>query len=116
MTLQGARCMRLDRTTSIHDGIRRELKEAGHLGDDFTRQPERLGNVREMIKDKAGERLVAEHLGKYNQQWTASMTLRPMADGVAVIGKDGGTNTLTVTLTPPELLVISIPRANGQRN
>jgi len=39
-----------------------------------------------------------------------------MADGVAVIGKDGGTNTLTVTLTPPELLVFSIPRASGQQN
>ena len=116
MTLQGARCMRLDRTTSIHDRIRRELNETGHLGDDYKRQPERLGNVREMTKGKAGDRLVADHLGQYHQQWTESMTLRPMAAGVAVMGKDGGTTTLTVTLTPPELLVISIPRANGQRN
>ena len=116
MTLQGARCMRFDRTTSIHDRIRRELGEAGHLGDDYTRHPERLGLVREMTKDKAGDRLVADHLGQYHQQWTESMTLRLMADGVVVMGKDGGTTTLTVTMTPPELLVISIPRANGRGN
>jgi hypothetical protein len=114
MTLQGARCMRFDRATSVHDRIRQELAESGHLGDEYKRQPDRLGNVREMTKDKAGNRLVARQLGKYHQQWTESMTLRPMADGVAVMGKDGGTTTLTVTLTPPELLVISIPTANGR--
>jgi hypothetical protein len=116
MSLEGARYMRLDPTTSIHDRIRRELGEAGHLGDEYIKQPERLGLVREMAKDGAGKRLVAKNLEQYHQQWTESMTLRPLTDGIAVMGKDEETTTLTITMTPPELIVISIPRPKGQRN
>jgi Glycosyl hydrolases family 39 len=112
MTLEGARHMRLDRTTSIHDRIRRELGQAGHLRDEYIDHPERLGLVREMSKDGAGNRMVADHSEQYYQQWTECMTLLPITDDVAAIGKDGATTTLTVTMTPPELLVISIPRTN----
>lgn len=96
---------RLNRQSSVHDTIRKDLQRAGLLNADFIERPDRLGNVREM-GGRAAENLVGENQTRYDAKWAESLTLKEMAGEAYSIGRDGVMTTITVSVGAPELLVI----------
>ncbi|MGZ0706853.1 hypothetical protein ACWPKO_00780 [Coraliomargarita sp. W4R53] len=101
--------LRLNRDSSIHDTIRRDLSAADLLEDDFVTRPDRLGSVRQMGIGRPAEKLVGNAQAKYEQLWVDSLTLKPISRESCVIESMGFSTTVTVELAPPELLLLSIP-------
>jgi len=111
--------VRLDRKSSVHDMIRRDLTSAGLLKADFAKRHDRLGSVRQMGTGRQAEKMAGNAQPKYEQQWVDSLTLKPASRESCAIQSNGLATTVTVHLAPPELLVLSIPvdetRSGGQR-
>ncbi|MDQ8195824.1 hypothetical protein QEH59_15430 [Coraliomargarita sp. SDUM461004] len=103
--------VRLNRDSSIHDQIRRDLSAAGLLEEDFVSRPDRLGTVRQMGIGRLAEKMVGEAQSKYEQLWVDSLTYQPITHDSCVIESMGFETTVTVELGPPELLVLGIPNA-----
>jgi len=103
-----ARFVRLSPETSPHEAIRRDLADAGLLNGDFAAHPDRLGTVREMGTGREAERFVGDRLEDYTNRWVESLTLRPLDDSIGKIERDPSGTTLTLTLSPPEVLVIEL--------
>ncbi|MGI9178211.1 MAG: GH39 family glycosyl hydrolase [Pirellulales bacterium] len=100
-----ARRVRLNRRTSVWDRIRRDLEMAGLLTDDYVARPDRLGSIRQMGNDRAGERFVAARYDDYARAWVESLTLTPLDDGVA-LRKDEDGMKVSLSLTAPEIAVV----------
>jgi len=97
-------CARLDRESSVHDTIRRDLAKAGLLKEDFIKRPDRLGTIRQMGTGKGAEVFVGRNQSRYDRQWIDSMTLRAARPADCRVGR----HRFTVTLAPPELMVLSM--------
>ena len=96
--------VRLDRESSVHDTIRKDLAAANLLQDDFIRRPDRLGAIRQMGLGVEAEKLVGSSQEAYDKLWIESLTLKPMDREACSIGE----STLAVDLSVPEILVLSI--------
>jgi hypothetical protein len=96
--------VRLDRESSVHDTIRKDLAAAHLLQDDFNRRPDRLGAIRQIGLGREAEKLVGSKQDTYDKLWIESLTLKPMDPN----GYSIGDHTLTVDLFAPKLLVLSI--------
>ena len=96
--------VRLDRESSVHDTIRKDLAAAHLLQDDFNRRPDRLGAIRQIGLGREAEKLVGNKQDTYDKLWIDSLTLKPMDPN----GYSIGDHTLTVDLFAPKLLVLSI--------
>lgn len=100
--------VRLNAQTAVYDRIRRELAAAKLLSDDFVSRPDRSGSIRQMSKDRGGERLVGEHLEEYQRQYVESLTLHPLTDAVARVSADASGQVISASLSAPEVLAIMV--------
>lgn len=97
--------LRLNRSTALHDQIRRDMEAAGQLNAGFQKDKSRIGTIREMAVNRATEKLVGEKQTYYEKLWIKSLTLQ---EGSA---KDGSVSDgeeyvkVKVQCAPPELVV-----------
>lgn len=98
----------LTRETASYDAIRADLAAADALAADFVQRPDRLGNIRQMAKDRRAEALVAAQLPRYQQMWVDSLTLKPLDPTLGAVTRDARGLTLTAHLAPPAILVVEL--------
>jgi hypothetical protein len=100
---------------SPHALIRADLANAGLLKKQFIDRPDRLGNVGEMATGHEADPILFRHWDQYTKRWTQSLTLKPWNARVGTIESDSQGTVISVTMTPPELLVISAKKAPRSR-
>lgn len=105
---RAVRFVQLTPQTAVHDRLRRDFAAAGLLEKDFVSRPDRLGTVREMGTGRAAEILAGDHWEDLEKQWGDSLTLSPLTEAIGRIESDARGHTISVRLTAPEVLVISV--------
>ncbi|MCP4786368.1 MAG: hypothetical protein GY878_22735 [Fuerstiella sp.] len=104
-------CVVLDRGTSVHDRIRKDLADAGLLTARFVERPDRNGGIREIGKGGQGgpcEKFVGERLETYHQAWQDSLTLRPMPESMGSVTILSRTQEVKLRLAAPQLVVLVV--------
>jgi hypothetical protein len=104
------RAVVLDRNNAVHDRIRRDLAAAGLLTERFVERPDRIGSVRQMGEGREAEVLVGERLETYHAAWQKSLSLRPISPQGIRIETRKGVRTLSLRLSPPQLVVLVVMR------
>lgn len=106
--------VRLNRETDVHERIRRDLAENGHLAEGFQANPAIVSTVNgyrqptDGMTDAAGIAFIQERFGDYAAIIVRNLTLGDAPD--ARIESHGATRQLVTTLTTPEVAVFRIAR------
>jgi len=96
--------VRLDRESSVHDTIRKDLVAAQLLHNDFINRPDRLGTIRQMGLGKEAEKLIGSKQDAYDKLWIESLTLKLTERDACSFSN----HEVTLDLPVPGLFVLSI--------
>ena len=95
----------LSKKTAVHDRIRLDLQTAGLLNPDFVSRPARLGTVLEMGGPAAGV-FVGDRWNAYTEQWSQSITLKPLTPNLGTISEDGSGIAFNLHVAPPMIVAL----------